>query len=36
LYAADRLGWKKISCTKDGEMRTIEDISAEILREIIG
>ena len=32
LYAAQRLGWKKISCTKDGEMRTIEDISADILK----
>lgn len=34
LYAADRLGWVKISCTKDGEMRTIEEISAEILKVI--
>lgn len=32
LYAAKRLGWIIISCTKNGEMRTIEDISKEILR----
>lgn len=34
LYAAERLGWVKISCTKDGEMRSIEDISADILKVI--
>lgn len=34
LYAAERLGWVKISCTKDGEMRSIEDISADILKAI--
>lgn len=34
LYAAKRLGWVKISCTKDGEMRSIEDISADILKVI--
>lgn len=34
LYAADRLGWVKISCTKNGEMRTIDDISADILKVI--
>lgn len=31
LYAADKLGWIKISCTKDGEMRTIEEISKDII-----
>lgn len=36
LYAAERLGWIKVSCTKDGEMRTIEDISADILKIIMG
>jgi len=36
LYAADRLGWVKVSCTKDGEMRSIEDISADILKIIMG
>ena len=34
LYAAERLGWVKISCTKDGEMRSIDDISADILKVI--
>ena len=34
LYASERLGWIKISCTKDGEMRSIEDISADILKVI--
>lgn len=32
LYAANRLGWVKISCTANGEMRSIEDISADILK----
>lgn len=36
LYAAERLGWKKISCTSGGEMRSIEEISAEILKMIMG
>ena len=30
LYAVEKLGWKKISCTRGGEMRTVEDISKEI------
>ena len=30
LYAADKLGWKKISCTKDGEMKGIEEIASEV------
>ena len=30
LFAADKKGWKKITCTNNGEMRTIEDISDEI------
>ena len=34
LYAADRLGWIKISCTENGEMRTIDDISTDILKVI--
>ena len=29
LYAAKKLGWKVISCTKDGEMKSIEDIFEE-------
>lgn len=28
---AEKYGWHKISCVKDGEIRTIEDISVEIL-----
>ncbi|MEE3334496.1 MAG: dTMP kinase [Ruminococcus sp.] len=31
LFAAEKLGWKKISCTQNGEMRTIEDIAQDIL-----
>lgn len=30
LFAADKKDWKTITCTKCGEMRTIEDISDEI------
>lgn len=30
LFAAEKKNWKKITCTKCGEMRTIEDISDEI------
>lgn len=30
LYAVEKLGWEKISCTRGGEMRTVEDISKEI------
>ena len=29
-YCAKQLGWDIISCTKDGEIRPIDDISAEI------
>lgn len=31
-FAADKLGWKVINCAKNGEPRTIDDISNEILR----
>lgn len=34
-YCCKKLGWKKISCTQEGKMRTIEDISAEI-RQTLG
>jgi dTMP kinase len=34
-YCCGKLGWKKISCARGGKMRTIEDISAEIM-EILG
>ena len=30
LFAAEKKSWKKITCTKNGEMRTIDDISDEI------
>lgn len=32
LYAAEKLGWKKISCTENGEMKAISKISEEILK----
>ena len=34
-YCCRKLGWKKISCTAEGKMRTIGDISAEI-RQTLG
>lgn len=34
LYAADRLGWCVVSCTSKGEMRTIEEISKEIIEKL--
>ena len=34
LYAADRLGFEKIDCVSDGEMRTREDISNEIYKKV--
>lgn len=30
-YCADKLGWKTIECVRNGQMRTIEDIHAEIM-----
>ena len=30
-YCAGRLGWKTVECVKDGQMRSIEDIHAEIM-----
>ncbi len=35
LFAADKKNWKKINCTKDGEMRTINDISDEIYHYVL-
>lgn len=35
LYAAEKCGWKVISCAKDGSVRTIEDISEEITKEVL-
>lgn len=36
LYAADKLGWKRITCTANGEMRTIEEISKDIINIVEG
>ena len=30
LYVADKYNWKVIKCTKDGKLRSIEDINNEI------
>ena len=35
LYTADYSGWVRISCAKDGEPRTIEDIAADVLKETL-
>lgn len=35
-YCAEHLGWKTVQCTKNGEMRSIEDIQAEIMDLISG
>ncbi len=35
LYAADKLGWVKVSCTENREMKTIEEIADEIKAVII-
>ena len=34
-YCADKLGWDRVCCDRDGEMRTIEDIHAEVLSLVI-
>ena len=34
-FTADYSGWKTISCAKDGEPRSIEDIAADILEEVL-
>ena len=31
-YCAEKLGWKVVECVRDGEMRSIQDISAEIIK----
>ena len=33
-HAADKLGWVKICCTRNGEMRSIEEIAEDILKVI--
>lgn len=35
-YCAEHLGWKTVQCTRNGEMRSIEDIRTEIMRMIGG
>ncbi len=30
MYAAEKLGWIKISCTENGEMRSVENIAEDI------
>ena len=35
LFTAEYSGWVKISCAKDGEPRTIEDIAADVLTETL-
>ena len=35
LFTAEFSGWKIINCSKDGKARTINDISADILAEVL-
>ncbi len=35
LFTADYSGWVKISCAKDGEPRSIEEIAADVLAEAL-
>ena len=34
IYASDKLGWIKIKCYENDEMRSIEDIAAEVLERV--
>lgn len=34
MYACHKMGWQKIDCSIDGEMRSIEDIFAEIVKKL--
>lgn len=34
LYAIEKLGWLRICCSRNGEMRTIEDINDELIAKI--
>ncbi|MBO4277854.1 MAG: deoxynucleoside kinase [Clostridia bacterium] len=34
LYSAKKLGWMKIDCDRDGEIRTVEDIQNEIIERL--
>ena len=33
-YCADKLNWSRISCTADGNMRSIEDIHADVMEQV--
>lgn len=33
-YSAEKFGWKVIECTKDGELRSIDEIAEQVLREV--
>ncbi len=35
MYAAEKCGWRVVCCAKDGSPRTIEDISSEIMSEVV-
>lgn len=34
-YCAQRLGWRRVHCTQNGMMRSVEEIHAEILRQVV-
>ena len=34
-YCADKLGWKIVACDAQGEMRTIEDINADVMAAVL-
>ncbi|MBR0231764.1 MAG: deoxynucleoside kinase [Clostridia bacterium] len=34
LYSAERLGWMKIDCDRDGEIRSVEDIHNEMIERL--
>ena len=33
-YSAEKFDWKVIECTKDGELRSIDEIAEQVLREV--
>ncbi len=35
FYVAEKFGWNKVSCVKNGEIRTVDDINDEIYKIII-
>ena len=34
MYSAEKFGWKVIECTKNGELRSIDEIAEQVLREV--